>query len=164
MWTHHAAPVTKPGPWKRSLHPCHPPLCDALIQLVPPPCRCSYPDGIGAHSMEQLFITLSAASIFDLGKIRWSLRPSVLFHHMVFLLCRCASRGASLTATLHRIREKPHTFAASAHVHIIGLSPHIHTHTHTHTYAHSHSICTFFIIIPELIGSNYLPWLWLVSL
>lgn len=31
------------------------------------------------------------------------------------------------------------------------------THPCTHT-------CIFFIIIPELIGSNYLPWLWLVSL
>lgn len=110
-----------------------------------------------------------------LWKIHWSLRGSACYFITSFLSQSGEAARVGLVLVGHRsqptlcltlqIREKLLTFVASEHetcsLSLALSGPFRHKSRTSQACTHP---CTFFIIIPELIGSNYLPWLWLVSL
>lgn len=125
-----------------------------------PPVKCSV-----ELKQLQLFITLSELKTF----LTYLIQPaSLCLVHVFDLWCWSGEAGyfslvllghrpQPLPSYLNQIRKKSHTFAITEHVVCTPACLHTQAHTQIHTSA-------FFIIILELIGSNYLPCLWLVSL
>lgn len=153
------------------MHPCcHPFFFFAIHCYVSHSSIFSYPFwDCSVQYIPAFHHTERAQSIFDFEKSSGACAPCASPGYMItsFVsvrwgrLCRFGAHGASLTAApylTHQIREKSHTACSlrtcgvhsRSPVHTCRLSPHKHEHSHTRT---------FFIIIPELIGSNYLPWL-----